>query len=136
MSPAGLIIISTRPGSAALLPVSTTSTGLLCLSVGAQVHHVRSDTGNCQVWLQLRVQHSQCVTNIGIPGWAQLKPHSVKCGCRPTSVVTPVCKCGLQESQGRVIRSCTRGFSPGSLCVCPAGVVFTTAYLEGKGELR
>ena len=33
-----------RPGSAASLPVSTASTGLLCLSVGARVHRVRSDT--------------------------------------------------------------------------------------------
>ena len=33
-----------RPGSATPLPVSTASTGLLCLSVGARVHHGRSDT--------------------------------------------------------------------------------------------
>ena len=33
-----------RPGSATPLPVSTTSTGLLCLLVGAHVHHGRSDT--------------------------------------------------------------------------------------------
>ena len=35
--------IPTRPGSAASLPDSTASTGLLCLSVGARVHHGRSD---------------------------------------------------------------------------------------------
>ena len=34
-----------RPGSAAPLPVSTASTGLLCLSVGARVHRGRSNTG-------------------------------------------------------------------------------------------
>ena len=33
-----------RPGSAAPLPVSTASTGLLYLSVGAHVHPGRSDT--------------------------------------------------------------------------------------------
>ena len=33
-----------RPGSAASHPDSTTSTGLLCLSVGARVHRGRSDT--------------------------------------------------------------------------------------------
>ena len=33
-----------RPGSVAPLPVSTASTGLLCLSVGAHVHHSRSNT--------------------------------------------------------------------------------------------
>ena len=33
-----------RPGSVAPLPVSTTSTGLLCLSVGARVHCGRNDT--------------------------------------------------------------------------------------------
>ena len=32
-----------RPGSAASLPDSTASTGLQCLSVGAQVHHGRSN---------------------------------------------------------------------------------------------
>ena len=33
-----------NPRSVAPLPVSTASTGLLCLSVGAHVHHGRSDT--------------------------------------------------------------------------------------------
>ena len=32
-----------RPGSAASLPDSTTSTGLLCFLVGAREHHGRSD---------------------------------------------------------------------------------------------
>ena len=54
--------ISTRPGSAALLPVSTTSTGLLHLSVGACVHRVRSDSGNHHVWPLLCTHHFQCVT--------------------------------------------------------------------------
>ena len=126
----------TRPRSAALLPVSATFTGLLHLSVGARVHRVSSNTGNCCMWPQPCMQHSLCMTIIGIPRWAQLKPHSPKCGCRPTLVVTQVCKCGLQESQGRVICSHTRGFSSGSLCVCAAGVVHMTAYLEGKDELR
>ena len=35
--------ISMRPGSAASLPDSTTSTGLQCLSVGARVHRGRSN---------------------------------------------------------------------------------------------
>ena len=61
-SPAGLIIISTRPQSATLLPVSTASTGLLHLLVGAQVHRVRSDTGNQHMWLQPHMYHSQCLT--------------------------------------------------------------------------
>ena len=47
-----------RPGSAALLPVNTTSTGLLCLSVGARVHRVRSNT-ELSVWLLLRAHHIQ-----------------------------------------------------------------------------
>ena len=33
-----------RPGSAAPLPVSTASTGLLCLSVGTHVHRGRNNT--------------------------------------------------------------------------------------------
>ena len=36
--------ISMRPGSATPLPVSTTSTGLLCLLVGAHVHCGKSAT--------------------------------------------------------------------------------------------
>ena len=58
-----------RPGSATSLPVSTTSTGLLCLSVGACVHHVRSDT-EVGVWLLPHAYHIQCMTILGIPGWA------------------------------------------------------------------
>ena len=45
-----------RPGSVALLPVSTTSTGLLCLLVGAHVHRGRSDT-EVSVWLLPRTYH-------------------------------------------------------------------------------
>ena len=60
----GPINFSMRPGSAALLPVSTTSTGLLHLSVSARVHHVRSNTGNCHVWPPPCVHHFQCVTYI------------------------------------------------------------------------
>ena len=57
-----LLSISARPGSAALLPVSTTSTGLLHLSVGAHVHRVRSDTEKYHVWPLLRAHHFQCMT--------------------------------------------------------------------------
>ena len=49
----------------------------------------------------------------------RLKPHSLKCGHRPILVVTRVIKCGLREPQGRVIHSCTRGFSPWiPMCTC------------------
>ena len=64
VSPVGTSSISTRPGSAALLPVSTTSTGLLCLSVGARVHCVRSDTEKYRMWLLPRAHHFQCVTHV------------------------------------------------------------------------
>ena len=50
-----------RPGSAALLPVSTASTRLLCLLVGAHVHCVKSDT-ELNVWLLPHMHHIQCVT--------------------------------------------------------------------------
>ena len=70
VSPVGTKSISMRPRSAALLPVSTTSAGLLCLSVGARVHHVRSNTGNCCMWLLLHMHHFQCMTILGIHGWA------------------------------------------------------------------
>ena len=69
VSPVGISSISTRPRSAALLPVSTASTGLLHLSVGARVHHVRSDTGKCCMWPLPCTHHFQYVTILGIPGW-------------------------------------------------------------------
>ena len=47
-----------RRGSAAPLPVSTTSTGLLCLSVGAHVHRGRSDTEVEHVATTARILHS------------------------------------------------------------------------------
>ena len=49
--------ISTRPGSAASLPVSTTSAGLLCLLVGAHVHRGRSDTEVECVATTMRISH-------------------------------------------------------------------------------
>ena len=67
--PAGTSSISTRPGSAALLPVSTTSTGLLRLLVGAHVHRVRSDTEKYSVWPLPCTHHFQCNMILGIPGW-------------------------------------------------------------------
>ena len=69
VSPAGTPSISTRPGSAALLPVSTASTGLLCLLVGACVHRVRSDT-ELSVWPLPHTRHIQCMTILGVSGWA------------------------------------------------------------------
>ena len=69
VSPVGTPSISTRPRSATLLPVSTASTGLLCLSVGARVHHVRSDT-ELSMWPLPCAHHIQCVTILGVPGWA------------------------------------------------------------------
>ena len=68
VSPVGTSSISMRPGSAALFPVSTTSTGLLCFSVGARVHCGRSNTEKYHVWLLPRAHHFQCVTILGIPG--------------------------------------------------------------------
>ena len=67
VSPVGTSSISMRPGSATLLPVSTTSTGLLHLSVGAHVHCVRSDTEKYHVWLLPCTHHFQCMTYIYAP---------------------------------------------------------------------
>ena len=64
-SPVGTSSISTRPRSSALLPGSTASTGLLCLSVGARVHRVRSDT-ELSMWPLLCAHHIQCMTYIYI----------------------------------------------------------------------
>ena len=57
-----------KPGSVASLPDSTTSTGLLCLSVGACVHRGRSDT-KVSVWLLPHAFHIRCMIILGIPGW-------------------------------------------------------------------
>ena len=46
-----------RPGSAASLPVSITSTGLLCLSVGARVHRGRSITEVERVAATMYISH-------------------------------------------------------------------------------
>ena len=72
----GPLSISTRPGSAALLPVSTTSTGLLRLLVGACVHRVRSNTGKCRVWLLPRAHHFQCVTHVQSNSFSSFIFHS------------------------------------------------------------
>ena len=53
-----------RPRSATLLPVTITSTGLLCLLVGACVHRVRRHTEKYYVWLLLCAHHFQCMTHI------------------------------------------------------------------------
>ena len=47
-----------RPGSVTSLPVSTASTGLLCLSVGAHVHRGRSFTKVEHVAATVRISHS------------------------------------------------------------------------------
>ena len=49
--------ISMRPWSATPLPVSTTSTGLLCLSVGARVHKGRSYTEVECMATTMRISH-------------------------------------------------------------------------------
>ena len=67
MFPAGTSSISTRPGSATLLPVTTASTGLLHLLVGARVHRVRSDTEKYCMWPLPHTHHFQCVTHIWSP---------------------------------------------------------------------
>ena len=71
VSPAGVLGISMRPGSVASLPVSTASTGLLCLLVGAHVHRVKSKT-EVGVWLLLCTYHIQCMTYTHYPSAAQL----------------------------------------------------------------
>ena len=64
VSPVGTSSISMRPRSAALLPVSIASTGLLHLSVGTHMHRVRSHTGKHCMWPLLHAHHFQCMTHI------------------------------------------------------------------------
>ena len=73
MFPVGTSSISTRSRSGTLLPVSTTSTGLLHLSVGAHVHCGRSNTEKYRVWPLPHTHHFQCMTILGIPGWAPME---------------------------------------------------------------
>ena len=56
----GDLSISTRPGSAASLPDSTASTGLLCLLVGAHVHCGRSNTEVGRVATTVHISHLVC----------------------------------------------------------------------------
>ena len=70
MSSVGTLSISTKSRSATLPPASTASAGLLHLLVGAHVHHVRSDTGKRRMWPQPCAHNFQCVTILGVPGWA------------------------------------------------------------------
>ena len=58
-----------RPGSVTSLPVSTASTGLLCLLVGTHLHCGRSIT-KVSMWLLPRAFHIRCMTILGVPGWA------------------------------------------------------------------
>ena len=100
-----------RPRSVASLPVSTSSTGLLCLLVGACVHYGRSDT-EVSVRPLPCAFHIQYVTNLGVPGWVPTED------TQPEVWVKAHLECDLSHHvwtagpQGRAIHSCTRGFSP------------------------
>ena len=124
-----------RPGSASSLPVSTTSTGLLCLSVGACVHHGRSIT-KVSMWPLPCTFHIRCVTILGIPGWVptdntQPKSWAKAClGCDPSHQVWIVRTSG----KGNTL-SYQRVFPLDPYVCTQAGVVHTTIHLGGKDGL-
>ena len=107
-----------RPGSVTLLPVSTTSTGLLCLLVGAHGHCGRSDT-EVSVWLLPCAYHIWWVTILGIPRWVPAEDTQAKvwvkarlsCNHQSSSVD---CR-NFREGQYTLL---PEGFSPGSLYAC------------------
>ena len=124
-----------RPGSVALLPVSTASTGLLCLSVGAHVHLGRSDTEVSMRPLPCAF-HIWCMTILGIPGWApiddtQPKAWAKACiGCNPSHQVWIVGTSG----KGNTL-SYQRVFPLDPHVCVQADVVHVTVYLGGKDRL-
>ena len=124
-----------RPGSVALLPVSTTSTGLLCLSVGAHVHHSRSNT-EVSVWLLLCAYHIRCMTILGIPGWAPteaMQPEAwakAHLGCDPSHQVWTAGTSG----KGNTL-SHQRVFPLDPYMHAQAGIACATVHLGGKDGL-
>ena len=69
-----------RPGSAASLPDSTASTGLLCLSVGAHVHRGRSDIEVDHMATTMHILHSVHDNSLAPLGGCQLTTHSLNRG--------------------------------------------------------
>ena len=133
VSPEGDLGISTRPGSVASLPVSTASTGLLCLSVGACVHRCRSVTEVEHVAATAHISHSVRDNSwhpwVGAGWWhaAQIvgedsprlwpESSSVDCG-------------NFREGQYTLV---PEGFPPGSLYACTGwrGVCNDTSRRKG-----
>ena len=124
-----------RPGSVALLPVSTASTGLLCLSIGAHVHRGRSDT-EVSVWLLLCAYHIWCMTILGVPGWVPIEDTQPKVwvkaclSCDPSHLVWTAGTTG----KGNTL-SHQRVFSLDPYVHAQAGIVCATLYLGGKDGL-
>ena len=124
-----------RPGSAASLPVSITSTGLLCLSVGACVHCGRSDT-EVSMWPLLCTFHIQCMTILGIPGWVPTEDTQPKAwakahlGCNPSH---QVCTAGT-SGKGNTL-SDQRVFPLDPYVHVQAGLACATVHLGGKDGL-
>ena len=124
-----------RPGSVSSLPVSTASTGLLCLSVGAHVHHGRNIT-KVSVWPLPCTFHIHCVTILGIPGWAptdDMQPKlwvKARLGCDWSHQVWIV-----RTSEKSNTLSYQRVFPLDPYVHAQAGVVHATIHLGGKDGL-
>ena len=124
-----------RPSSVTSLPVSTTSTGLLCLSVGEHVHHGRSIT-EVSVWLLLCAFHIWCVTILGIPGWVltdDMQPEpwaKAHLGCDPSHQVWIVRTSG----KGNTL-SYQKVFPLDPYVHVQAGIVHAMVHLGGKDGL-
>ena len=116
-------------------PVSTASTGLLCLSVGARVRHGRSDT-EVSVWPLPRTYHVQCMTILGIPEWAPTEATQPEAwvkaclGCDPSHQVWTVGTSG----KGNTL-SHQRVFPLDPYVRMQAGIVHAMVHLGGKDEL-
>ena len=124
-----------RPGSAASLPDSTTSTGLPCLSVGAHEHHGRSDIEVDHMVLLCRFC-IRCMTIFGVPVWAptedmQLEPWvKAHLGCDLSHQVWIV----RTSWKGNTL-SYQRVFSLDPCVHVQAGMVRAMIYLGGKDGL-
>ena len=118
-----------------MLPVSTASTGLLCLLVGACVHRDRSDT-EVNVWLLPCAYHVQCMTILDMPGWApteatQPKAWAKAClGCDPSHQVWTAGISGVGNTLSH------QSVFPLDPYVCAeAGIACATVHLGGKDGL-
>ena len=124
-----------RPRSVTSLPVSTTSTGLFCLSVGARVHSGRSDT-KVSMWLLLHAFCIWCMTILGIPGWVPTDDRQAKLWAKAHLSCDPSHQVWIVRTSGKGNTLLyQRVFPLDPYVYAQAGVARATIHLGGKDGL-